>query len=739
MDDADQFEAYCMTGANCGVSPEGECEAVRDCVSDDGTAAADAVSTTAVLKSVSCDDDKRNSIDRYRDTLAKFAYDGEQIVDLTGADGGDGATAALESLARASGRGTSTFSGSSGDGGRRKRLASRPDAGISRKKARGRGSRCAAVDEDGDDSNRAADAGADAASEQQQLQQRQQQQRGRANEAYLELSPSQARAMRFALSGESFFLTGKAGTGKSFLLRRAIERLKEEHGRNVYVTASTGIAACAIGGTTLHRFAGLGLVDASAGPAELAKRLHSKTMHAALARWRTAVVLVVDECSMVDPVFFDQLEAVARIVRKSDAPFGGIQVVLSGDFFQLPPVLKERGFGAARGAAPPRPSILFECAAWHRVVASRVVELTETFRQMDPEFVAALEEVRSGNMTQAGQAFLDTCRRTQFNSLATIKVASDTADAVVASAPVIVAVAPAAEGDLDDDFDALIAQAAETSSSSPPPSCGARVGPPEVLSPYFERTNAPRPAAPPPPPPPPHTCVWTENDGVVRIFSRRDMASKVNMERLAVLQGAATKYDAVDWYDDFGRSVSDEERAKRADQWLAPTELLLKVGAQVMLIYNLDVERSLVNGSTGTVVGFDEEGNPRVCFWLPDGGQRTVSVERAKWDVKFGDKVIASRKQVPLLLAWAITVHKSQGMSIDRVEVCLTGMFEKGQIYVALSRARTPQGLRITGYVASPDLLAPDPRVLDFYDRSGLSLASCSRGGGGSGRGSVRR
>jgi len=187
------------------------------------------------------------------------------------------------------------------------------------------------------------------------------------------LSAEQQRVLRVVVDeGKSIFFTGPAGTGKSVLMRAIVSDLHRTYkvgSGQVAVTASTGLAACSIGGVTLHSFAGFGLGKESV-PILLRKiRRNLK----AKMRWIRCKVLVIDEISMVDGGLFDKLEEIARIIRRINRPFGGIQVVMSGDFLQLPPI-GERGVDVSRFA--------FEARCWRSCV-ERVIGLTEVFRQRD--------------------------------------------------------------------------------------------------------------------------------------------------------------------------------------------------------------------------------------------------------------------------------------------------------------------------------------------------------------------
>jgi ATP-dependent DNA helicase PIF1 len=187
------------------------------------------------------------------------------------------------------------------------------------------------------------------------------------------LSEEQRKVLNLVVKdNKSVFFTGSAGTGKSVLMREIINSLREKYNREpdrVAVTASTGLAACNVGGVTLHSFAGIGLGKESVEV--LVKRI--KRNQKAKARWLRTKVLVIDEISMVDGELFDKLESIARILRTNGRPFGGIQLVVTGDFFQLPPV-PENGKEA---------KFAFDAATWSTSIG-HTIGLTQVFRQKDP-------------------------------------------------------------------------------------------------------------------------------------------------------------------------------------------------------------------------------------------------------------------------------------------------------------------------------------------------------------------
>ncbi|XP_052521751.1 ATP-dependent DNA helicase PIF1 [Tympanuchus pallidicinctus] len=406
-----------------------------------------------------------------------------------------------------------------------------------------------------------------------------------------QLSVEQEAVLGAVRSGKSVFFTGCAGTGKSFLLKKIVGSLPPN---STYATASTGVAACHIGGTTLHAFAGIG-----SGKAPLEQCIQLAERPGVRQHWLACQRLIIDEISMVDGKFFDKLEAVARAVRKRDEPFGGIQLIICGDFLQLPPVCK----------ANEETTFCFQAKSWRKCIHVNM-ELTEVRRQTDKTFISLLSAVRLGRCTE------------------------------------------------------------------------------EVIS-LLTQTATNR----------------SERDGILatRLCTHNDDVELTNERRLRQLSGDLHAFEALD---------SDPMLVKLIDtQCPVGGRVELKVGAQVMLAKNLDVSQGLVNGARGIVVGFETEqkGLPKVRFLC--GVTRVIKL--ARWLFKGPSGIHLSRQQLPLKLAWAISIHKSQGMSLDSVEISLSRVFESGQAYVALSRARSLAGLRVLDF--DPKVVRADPTVLQFY------------------------
>ncbi|XP_015188755.1 PREDICTED: ATP-dependent DNA helicase PIF1 [Polistes dominula] len=405
-----------------------------------------------------------------------------------------------------------------------------------------------------------------------------------------DLTEEQSRVLNAVLSGKNVFFTGSAGTGKSFLLKKIIAALPPDA---TIATASTGVAACHIGGVTLHQFAGIGLGN---GTLERVFQLASRPYSASV--WRKTKHLIIDEISMVEADFFDKLEAVARHVRKTERPFGGIQLILCGDFFQLPPISKRDG----------EVKFCFQSEAWEKCVHFNF-ELRIVHRQKDPEFIEILNNIRIGRVTDS---ISDTLKATAKQKI--------------------------------------------------------------------------------------------ESNGVLatRLCTHINEADEINDFQLNELKGESKTYIAQD---------SDQMMTKTLDQQLpVPGKLILKVGAQVMLLKNINLSTGLVNGARGIVIKFVDD---LPVIQLRSGNIYHTKLE--KWSIKTVSGSIVYRKQIPLKLAWAFSIHKSQGLTLDCVEMCLSRVFDAGQSYVALSRAQSLQSLRILDF--NSQQVWANTTVLQFYKR----------------------
>lgn len=387
---------------------------------------------------------------------------------------------------------------------------------------------------------------------------------------------TQKEALKIMLAGGNVFLTGAPGAGKTYVLNQFIEQARDK-GRGVAVTASTGIAASHLNGTTIHSWSGLGITE-NVSPDDLERMQYNSKL---VKRIKRTDVLVIDEVSMLHGHRLDMVDTVCRHLRKSPMPFGGMQVILVGDLFQLPPVTRDSNdFDFA-----------YLSEAWQNLNL-KICYLTEQHRQAGSDLLLViLQAMRQNNVSRLHMAELR-----------------------------------------------------------------ARIG---------------KAAAP--------------GEVVTKLYSHNVDVDTINAGHLAALKGKAKIFNM--------RSQGDNYRVQQLmKSVLAPLQLVLKVDAEVMFVAN-DFNVGFVNGTRGRVVKFNKAGEPIVR--LANG--RTIRVEPHSWTIKEDERLIAEVTQVPLRLAWAITIHKSQGMSLDAAEVDLSKAFMPSMGYVALSRVRSLEGLYLVG------------------------------------------
>ena len=402
---------------------------------------------------------------------------------------------------------------------------------------------------------------------------------------------TQEQALRIMKTGVNVYLTGSAGSGKTYLLNKYIKYL-ESHGVPVAVTASTGIAATHMNGMTIHSWSGLGIKD-HLDERELEKLEERKYLW---KRFDKARVLIIDEISMLEGKQLEMVERICRRFKRNDKPFGGLQVILSGDFFQLPPVRK----GEDKDG-----EIIPKSKVW-QILNPAVCYLEEQFRQKDDILTGILNKIRSNQIEEGDYQILEK-----------------------------------------------------------------RIG---VNISAFKPTK-----------------LYTHNADV-DLINEKELAEINEQEITFVMTGDGP--------------LNLVEILKKSS--IATEVLKMKKGAEIMCIKN-NFEMGYVNGSRGKIVDFELDTRYPVVELY--SGQR-VTLKPESWSIEEEGRIKASIKQIPLRLAWAITIHKSQGMSLDNAEIDLGKTFTYGMGYVALSRVRTLEGIILKSL--DKKALLVDPRVLSL-------------------------
>lgn len=392
-------------------------------------------------------------------------------------------------------------------------------------------------------------------------------------------------AVEEAMKGKNIFITGSAGTGKSFVIRYLHSIMADS-----LLCSTTGIGATIIGGQTIHSALGIGLCTNSVEDMATDQRIRCK--------FTKLKVLILDEVSMLSMKTFEKLCKLARTIRGNDLPFGGVQIIFSGDFLQLPPV-KDR--------------FVFESPEWERLNL-QIIELVDVVRQKDNKFVKHLQLVRKGEISPETKKYFES------------RIIDESLKQVI-------------------------------------------------------RKNKIKPTI------------------LLSHISNVDRFNTFELEKL--LSRGRIPYE----YKLTHIMCPDKWRPPVVE---VPDLIKLCIGAQVILRVNLDVSAGLVNGARGVIIKFEKK-CPVVEFM--SGHVRTI--RKHIWETTRNDLVIHRYSQIPLLLGWAITIHKSQGMTLDNVILDISKCFENGQAYVALSRVSTIEGLFLMD-VCWKNLTA-SAKALEFY------------------------
>jgi ATP-dependent DNA helicase PIF1 len=447
----------------------------------------------------------------------------------------------------------------------------------------------------------------------------------------MELSLEQSIAFNKYIQGHNIFITGPGGTGKSALIK-TIYKHAFLHFKNIQVTALTGCASVLLNckAKTLHSWAGIGLGISTLDQlvTKIKKNKFSK------AAWRQTDILVVDEVSMLSLKLFDLLNEIGKAVRGIQKPFGGIQLIFSGDFFQLPPIGDHLDQDTQR--------FCFESDDWNSVFHRNCqIQLIKIFRQTDDTYSTILNQIREGKIKRKSN---------------------------------------------------------------------------DLLLQYVGRQLEPNLIAEP-----------------TKLYPTRNKVENINNTKMSALPGHIKEYNIKYLKDLEMTTKADRERRLEftdkdiqleldflANNLICEKEMKLKLGSQVMCIINIqsDTGIEVFNGSQGIITDFCEITKaPRVKF---NNGIERIMVPHV-WS---SDKIPGiGVSQVPLILAWALTIHKSQGATLDAAEIDVgSGIFECGQTYVALSRVKSLEGLYLSSFDASR--IKINRKVKDFYESLTLYYSS---------------
>lgn len=401
------------------------------------------------------------------------------------------------------------------------------------------------------------------------------------------MNEKQLSAINAVKDGKNIFITGPAGSGKSYV----VNTIRKLYGRAVSTTSTTGVSAIQLSGKTIHSWAGIGL-----GKDKVEKMVKDIKKTKAHSRWKYTKMLIIDEISMLSPELFDKLSEIGKQIRGIDKPFGGIQLILAGDFLQLP-VIDSIKF-------------CFQSENWDKSI-DYTIYLDKIIRQKDKEFSKILEKVRLGKCTKSmKEFFLSRCGLNQI-------------------------------------FD----------------------------------------------------------DGIIptKLYSKNEAVDSINTDELDKLEGNCISYKV---------QIEIQGRANEylINNYIKNDKIInLKVGAQVMLTENIDVDGGYANGSRGIITEF-EEGLPVVRF--KSGLIKKIGLFERTFE---NDECFIRKKQIPLRLAWAISIHKSQGITLDCLVTSLhkDEIFEYSMAYVALSRVKTVEGLFLDKFSRSS--IRSHPKALEFY------------------------
>ena len=429
----------------------------------------------------------------------------------------------------------------------------------------------------------------------------------------IELNTKQKDAFQSMKYGKNIFLTGPGGSGKSFLLKYFIEYYKNEietEDSILYVTSTTGLSASLIDGVTINHYAGIGLGDKDVDY-YYKKIIKMKSLR---KRWIKTKILIIDEISMMDPELFDKLEFLARKIRRNENIFGGLQIILSGDFLQLPPV-KCKNF-------------CFEALTWNNVI-EKTFYFDKIIRQDDNLLQKVLNNIRIGKVNEEVVELLNSC--------------------------------------LHKDL--------------------------------------------------------TNKEGIIPtlLFSKKNMVIQYNEKELEKLINDKKEHKIFESKYKFKDKITEESKKKLKtlinNKFQVDDIITLSINSQVMLTINFP-DLGLSNGSRGIIIDFTKDENRYPVVLFLNG--KTMIVEYYEYKLieenQFEKDEFVTKCQIPLILSWAITIHKAQGMSLEYVKTDIgSSIFEYGQAYVVLSRIKSIDGLSLNNIDYSK--IKAHPKILKYYEQ----------------------
>jgi ATP-dependent DNA helicase PIF1 len=470
----------------------------------------------------------------------------------------------------------------------------------------------------------------------------------------MQFSEEQQIAYEVFKSGENMFLTGPGGTGKSAFIRY-VQDESFRKGRDIHVCAMTGCAAVMLEckAKTIHSWAGIGLcVDPIAKMVEKVGRNRY-----AKAIWKAVDILVVDEVSMMSQKIFETLDAIGKHVRRNRRPFGGIQLLFTGDFYQLPPVFKNNNDPAAILSEDEKKEgkFCFQSPLWLETFPwENHIQLVRIFRQTDQVYQKILNQIRKGCLKQSS-------------------------------------------------YRILMEQIGKE--------------PPEIMGTQVKSNNESNEEAA-------KQIHYTFKP--TKLYPTRNLAKMVNSAEMSNLQGEQHDFDIKKRYDlemtkadkaqhmCFNKEQMDKELTYLQGNLLCEPTVHLKIGTQVMCLVNIRLNNGdmICNGSQGIVVRF--EGPNKLPVVLYRRGNYEMTMDYHVWASSNIPGIGIS--QIPLIHAWALTIHKSQGSTLEMAEIDAgSGIFECGQTYVALSRVKSLEGLYLSAF--DPSRIRINGAVKEFYEQ----------------------